>query len=57
MRDGGREDNWGENDYNASPSSTDNPDWSLSAIKTNNNNKIGLSNVPPNAQPQQWLQQ
>lgn len=31
--------------------------WSLSAIKSNNNNKIELSNVPPNAQPQQWLQQ
>lgn len=31
--------------------------WSLSAIKSNNNNKIELSNVPLNAQPQQWLQQ
>lgn len=31
--------------------------WSLSAIKSNNNNKIELSNVPPNAQPTQWLQQ
>lgn len=56
MKDGGREDGGGAGvrgmtarQVHLLPTTTD---WSLSAIKTNNNNKIGLSNVPPNAQPQ-----